>query len=152
MPRLWVRVDLGAIAMKEYSTFPKLQHYWNLTIRLCHIQGTHCQSLTPLQKTSQCILQPQPTGQNLLRATVIHKRVKRIHVINTTLDSICFFFGVNAVKKGTKDPKECSLKNKAQHGMSISLWSTTSDTEQSKDKIRGPNTSQIIFFEISIPT
>ena len=31
---LRARVDLGAMAMKGYSTFPKLQHSWNLTIRL----------------------------------------------------------------------------------------------------------------------
>ena len=29
------RMDPGAMAMKGFSTFPlKLQHYWNLTIRL----------------------------------------------------------------------------------------------------------------------
>ena len=28
------RVDLGSMAMKEYSAFPKLQHYWSLIIRL----------------------------------------------------------------------------------------------------------------------
>ena len=26
-------MDLGGIAMKRYSASPKLQHYWNLTIR-----------------------------------------------------------------------------------------------------------------------
>ena len=30
---LRLRLDLGAMAMKGYSAFPKLQHYWNLTIR-----------------------------------------------------------------------------------------------------------------------
>ena len=28
---LRARVDLGAMGMKRYSAFPKLQHYWNLT-------------------------------------------------------------------------------------------------------------------------
>ena len=28
------RVDLGPMAMKEYSAFPKAQHHWNLTVRL----------------------------------------------------------------------------------------------------------------------
>ena len=28
------KMDLGAVAMKEYSAFPKLQHYWNPTNRL----------------------------------------------------------------------------------------------------------------------
>ena len=30
--RVWV--DLGAMAMKEYSAFPKVPHYWSLTTRL----------------------------------------------------------------------------------------------------------------------
>ena len=29
----WVRVNLGAMAMKGCSAFPKLQYRWNLTIR-----------------------------------------------------------------------------------------------------------------------
>ena len=32
-------------------------------IVLCHIQDTRCGSLTPLQRSSRYILQPQPTGQ-----------------------------------------------------------------------------------------
>ena len=31
---LWAKVDQGAMAMKRCSAFPKLQHHWNLTIRL----------------------------------------------------------------------------------------------------------------------
>ena len=31
---LQARVDLGVMALKGYFTFPKIQHYWNLTIRL----------------------------------------------------------------------------------------------------------------------
>ena len=34
---LWARVDLEAMAMKGYSAFPNLQHYWNLTIRLLRV-------------------------------------------------------------------------------------------------------------------
>ena len=30
---LRTRMDLGAMTMKEYSTFPKLCHYWSLTIK-----------------------------------------------------------------------------------------------------------------------
>ena len=45
----------------------KLQHYWNLTIRLFSVISRTLivcvGGLTPLQKCSQCILQPQPTGQ-----------------------------------------------------------------------------------------
>ena len=31
---LRARMDMGAIVIKRYSAFPKLQHYWSLTIRL----------------------------------------------------------------------------------------------------------------------
>ena len=44
----------------------KLQHYWNLTIRLfCVLTDTHWGggSFTPLKRYSWCILQPQLTGQ-----------------------------------------------------------------------------------------
>ena len=41
--------------MNGYSTFPKL--HWNLTIRLFSVILGHS-----LQRCSQCILQPQPTG------------------------------------------------------------------------------------------
>ena len=34
---LRARVDLRAMAMEGYSTFPKFQHYWNLTIRLISV-------------------------------------------------------------------------------------------------------------------
>ena len=34
---LRARVDLGAMAIKGYSAFPKLQHLWNLTIRLISV-------------------------------------------------------------------------------------------------------------------
>ena len=32
------KVDLGSMAMKWYSAFPKHQHYWNLTIRLFSVK------------------------------------------------------------------------------------------------------------------
>ena len=35
---LWARVDLRVMAMKGYSAFPKLQHCWNLTIRLFRVR------------------------------------------------------------------------------------------------------------------
>ena len=62
--RAWV--ELGAMAMKGAPHSPKLQHHWNLTIRLFSvisrtlIRGV---SLTSLQRSSRYILQPQPTGQ-----------------------------------------------------------------------------------------
>ena len=43
----------------------KLQHYWNLTIRLFtghSLRWWWWWGLTPLQRSSWCILQPQPTG------------------------------------------------------------------------------------------
>ena len=44
---------------------PKLQHYWNLTIRLFNdISRTLVGGgLTPLQRSTQCLLQPHLTGQ-----------------------------------------------------------------------------------------
>ena len=45
---------------------PKPQHYWDLTIRLFSVISGHSlgwEVLPPLQRCSQCILQPQPTGQ-----------------------------------------------------------------------------------------
>ena len=45
------RVDLGAIATKGYSAFPKLQQYWNLTIRLfIVISRTLVGRVLPLRK------------------------------------------------------------------------------------------------------
>ena len=62
---LRVRVDLGAIAMKGYSTFPKFSRLQpRHQIILCHIQDTRvCGGvLPPIQRCNRCILQPQPTG------------------------------------------------------------------------------------------
>ena len=47
---------------------PKLQHCWNLTIRLFSVISRILigrGGLTPLQRSSRCILQPQPTGQKI---------------------------------------------------------------------------------------
>ena len=44
----------------------KLQHYWNLTIRLFRVISGHSLrggDLNPMKKSSWCILQPQPTVQ-----------------------------------------------------------------------------------------
>ena len=48
---------------------PMLQHCWNLTIRLFSVISRTLVrgGLTPLQRCSQCILQPQLTGQSLVR-------------------------------------------------------------------------------------
>ena len=51
-----VRVDLGAMAMKGCSAFPKPQHQWNLTIRLFSFI-----SRTPIRGRSY----PSAEGQSL---------------------------------------------------------------------------------------
>ena len=62
---LRARVDLGAIAIKGYSAFPKAPaslepHNQTAVISRTLVGGG---GLTTLQRCSQCILQPQPTGQ-----------------------------------------------------------------------------------------
>ena len=58
---LWARVDWGAVAMKGYSTFPKAPALLNIrlfsVISWTFVGG----DLTPLQRFSLCIIQPQPT-------------------------------------------------------------------------------------------
>ena len=56
-------VDLGAIAMKRYTTFPQITallepRYQIFVSYLGHSLGC----LIPLQRCIRCILQPQPTG------------------------------------------------------------------------------------------
>ena len=62
---LWARMDLGAMAMKGYSAFPKApaslephQRLFSVISRTLVEEG-----LTPLQSCSQCILQLQLTKQ-----------------------------------------------------------------------------------------
>ena len=70
------RMDLGAMAMKRYSAFPKapvlLDPYHQIVE--CYIQDTHSREmvLPPLQRRSRYILQPpQPTElKSLLRLHV----------------------------------------------------------------------------------
>ena len=60
-------VDLGAMAIKGYSAFLKAPASLEPRHQIvqCHIQDTRRgEGLTPLQRRSQCILQPQPTGQD----------------------------------------------------------------------------------------
>ena len=67
---LRVRVDLRAMAIKVTPHSPKLSHYWNLTIRLLSlISWTPVEGvgLTPLQRSSRCIPQPQRTGRSCER-------------------------------------------------------------------------------------
>ena len=65
---LQASVDLGVMVMKGYNAFPKLQHYWNLTIRLFSVISrtlVEGGGLTPLKRCSQCILLSQLTGPKL---------------------------------------------------------------------------------------
>ena len=62
-------VGLRVMAMKGYSTFPKAPillepHH---EIAQYHLQDTHWRGLTLLQRTTQCILQPQLTGKQVGR-------------------------------------------------------------------------------------
>ena len=65
------RVDLEAMAMKEYSAFPKapvlLEHHHQIV--LCHNQDTRGGGLVPLQRCGCCILQPQLIGQPWIKKT-----------------------------------------------------------------------------------
>ena len=72
------RVDLGVMAMKGYSAFPKAPALLELhhQIVLYHIQDTR---LTLLQRCSWCTLQPQLTGQN---SCLAFRRYDNIHSIN----------------------------------------------------------------------
>ena len=64
---LWARVDLGAMAMKGCSALPKApallepHHQIDCLVSLVGRGAV----LPPLQRFSQCIHQPQPTGQDL---------------------------------------------------------------------------------------
>ena len=54
------------MAIKGYSAFPKAPAGTSPSIVLCHIQDTRWGGdLTPLQRRSQCILQPQPTERTI---------------------------------------------------------------------------------------
>ena len=56
---------LGQWQWKGTLHFSKLQHYWSFTIRLFSVMSRTLVVgvVTPLQRSSRCILQPQPTGQ-----------------------------------------------------------------------------------------
>ena len=66
------------MAMKGYSSFPKAPALLKPhdQIILCHIQDTRREGLSPLQKSSRCILQPQPTRQKLFLLKIILKLVE----------------------------------------------------------------------------
>ena len=73
---LRARVYLGAMAINGYSAFPKtpalLEPHHQIV--QCHIQDTrYGGGLTPLQRYSQCILQPQLTGQKKKKICIHQK-------------------------------------------------------------------------------
>ena len=58
---------------KGTSHSPKLQHYWSLTIFFLSYPGNSLWvGLTPLQRCSQCIVQPQPTHNGALEKVKSH--------------------------------------------------------------------------------
>ena len=94
----WVIVDLGAMAMKGYSTFLKGQELLKphqLDCLVSYIQDTHLGSLTPLQRCSWYILQPKKTGpsglliywsrDNIFMINILFKQPKSYHLILAVL-------------------------------------------------------------------
>ena len=64
--------------------FPKLQHYWNIIIRLfSSICRTQFGVLIPLQRCSRYILQPQPTEQKKNLKDMLNKCLKNITTQST---------------------------------------------------------------------
>ena len=82
------RVDLGAMAMKGTLHSLKLQHHWNLAIRLFSVISRTLigRGLTPLQSCSWCILQPQPTGQTDIKKIRLKWFGHRVHKNNASND------------------------------------------------------------------
>ena len=63
LPR-WAWVDLGAMALKGCSIFPKAAALLGPHRQIFSVISGHSWAMvTPLQSCSQCILLPQPTGQ-----------------------------------------------------------------------------------------
>ena len=67
MPPFRARVDLGAIAMKGCSSSIRL---FSVISRTLVGRG-----LTPLQKYSRCILQPQPNGQKTILTVICEDKI-----------------------------------------------------------------------------
>ena len=61
MLQLRVKVDLGAMAIKGYSVFLKLQHYWSLIIRWFSVTSGHSLWWSYSSTEIQSVL-PRPTG------------------------------------------------------------------------------------------
>ena len=81
---LQARVDLGVMAMKGCSTFLKATESLepHHQIAYCHILDTRWGGgLTPLQRCSRCILQPQPTG----KYTELHLKTVLFQIIQFSI-------------------------------------------------------------------
>ena len=85
-------MDLGAIAEKVYFTFPKLQRYRNLTIRLLSVisRTLVVRGLTPLQRCSRCILQQIGTSEIKIIVKNILIRIKITCFIISKTTIHCF--------------------------------------------------------------
>ena len=103
---LWTRVDLGTMAMKDTPHSPKLQHYWKFTIRFFNVIFSTLVAgggLTPLQRSSRCILQPQPTGQCSCWRGSVHTY---IHTYIHTYNSFIKFSFLNNSKQVWSSDKD----------------------------------------------
>ena len=89
-----VRVDLGAIAMKEYSTFPrapallKPQHQIFSVISMTLVRGG---GSSLLQMCSRCILQLLPIWLYLYRLQLIFNNCAKTVVIDYLINSFILF-------------------------------------------------------------
>ena len=81
------------MVMKDYSAFPKLQHYWNLTIWLFSVISTHWGSPTPLQRFSRCILPRtmRPWNSNAVQEGFFGRHVFHCWEILTCVSDSFFF-------------------------------------------------------------
>ena len=91
---LRARMNLGVIAVKGYPHSPKLRHYWSLTIRLFSVISRTLVSggggLTPLQRSSRCILQPKLTGQECnIKININHPHRNRTEGMQYKKEYIC---------------------------------------------------------------
>ena len=93
MQPLQARVDLGVMAMKSYSAFPKapaLLELYHLIVK-CHIQGTCCEGFIHLPRCSWCILQPQPIGLRKLNWKNMHE-IWSLDLMRKQVKSLAIFW------------------------------------------------------------
>ena len=154
-------MNLGAMAMQGYSAFPKapasLEPQYQIV--LCHIQDPHWGSL---QRSSRCILQPQPSGSHLLCSCFLRKNValgpteykyffsRSIWLIDETLTDIII---PNQIGAGSYD-NECILHTPhiSRIGDSLSgmVYSHTQESThiQVNDNLWGLRSHSIVSFKL----